>query len=555
MPFYLPLIAEKVFLRAGVHTLTFALSGQVRPPRPWDRLSQFGLLAFWPKALTWLRLSGAADGGPAAPNIPFHSTPAGLDAVCAAHATRREQVAPAKFLESNAFFACSLPQNNRVFLTVEIDTDHDDFRAAVRERWNVDKRELVQPIRVLFFDAKQFGNYVGQEGIIDLVLRPCTPVPRFAGVLAIDLGNTSTTATAVSESDAVYKSSSVKLVPLETDAELGGDPPPLTSVVRLDRINSAAELPEGMRQFPRLPGDERPTAVAFVAGELAAAGSAAGDLPAGVVFGAKQLLNAKPAPTGDGAGFVGEPREPSFSLVVLHARPGGVPQSESVEILSRLPAELIFTHTIRRFRHAAGHWPPDLVLTYPTTYSPRELLHLGRAAARGWLRAMSQPQDFSTVAEPSEDAHLEELGTAVREWLQSPSGPCRLIGLTLDEASAAAFFHIYRRVFEQPGGLVRFRYLYPNGLRLLLVDCGGGTTDVALVHALSRPAAPTVLEIDVLARTGQRGFGGDHITRAVCRLLKAKLMCLTARARGNSRIPATRRGRQVRTLARPDRQT
>ena len=541
MPFRLPLTAERVYLRAGPHTQTFVLPGQVRPARPWDRLAQFGFLAFWPKAVGWLKLSGTADAGAGSTPVPLQDTAAGLDAVCRAHETPRDQIAPPKLLEANAFLVGSLPQTNRVFLRVEIDTDHDEFRRAVRERRNAEKRELVQPVRVLFFDTKQFGNYVGQEGLFDLVLKPCTPVPKFDGAVAIDLGNTGTTAAALSESDPVYKSASVKLVRLDGGGELGGEPKPLPSVVRLDRITSAGEVPEGMRRFPELPGDDRPAAVAFVAGELAAAGGADGDLPPGVVFGAKSLLNAKPPPAADDPTPDPTPREPSVSHVVLHARPGVAPQPENVEILSRVPGELLFTHAVRQFRLAASSWPADLVLTYPTTYGPRELLALTRAAARGWLRAMGQPQDFTTACEPNEDAQLEELGAAVRDWLQNPSGPhCRLVGLTLDEATSAAFFHIYRRVFEQPGGLVRFRYLYPAGLRLLLIDCGGGTTDVALVHALSRPPTPPLLElleVDVLARTGQRGFGGDHITRAVCRIVKAKLQCVAARSRATAAVP------------------
>lgn len=523
----LPLTAEKVYLRAGVYTHTFPLAGQFRPSPPYAGLSQFGLFAFWPKGLNWLRLSGHADGGAGGPSIPLQGAPADLDAVCAAHAARRDQVAPPKLLEAHCFLTCSLPQNNRVFLTVEIDTDDEGFRRAVRERRNSEKAELVQAVQLMYFDSKQFGNLVYQPGVIEFVLKPCAPLPKYNGVLAIDLGNTSTTATAMSEADPVYRSSSVRLVPLDADADLGGDPGPLPSVVRLDQIVSTVDVPEGMRRFPGLPGDDRPTAVAFVVGGLAAVGSA-GDLPSGVVFGAKQLLHAKPAPAGPDA----TEREAAMSMAVAHARPGGAPQVEAVEVLSRLPGELLFTHAVRRFRRAAGSWPADLALTYPTTYGPRELFQLTRAAVRGWLRALGQPQDLGGAHEPNEDAQLEELGALAREWLRDPSGACRLVGLALDEATAAAFFHIYRRVFESPGGLVRFRYLHPDGLRLLLIDCGGGTTDVALVHAFSRPATPALVEIDVLARTGLRGFGGDHITRAVCRLLKAKMLCALARARG-----------------------
>src|SRR5256885_15772306 len=101
----------------------------------------------------------------------------------------------------------------------------------------------------------------------------------------------------------------------------------------------------------------------------------------------------------------------------------------------------------------------------------------------------------------------------------------------VDEASAAAFFFLFRRIFEEPGGLPRFRYLSPAGLNMLLYDCGGGTTDIALVKAGLDPEAADVLRITVLARSGLRGFGGDDITRAACRVLKAKIAQRVAEAR------------------------
>src|SRR5207244_1098653 len=107
-----------------------------------------------------------------------------------------------------------------------------------------------------------------------------------------------------------------------------------------------------------------------------------------------------------------------------------------------------------------------------------------------------------------------------------------LIRLMVDEASAAGFFFLYRRIFEEPGGLPRFHYLYPGGLNMLLYDCGGGTTDIALVRAGFDPDDPDVLRITVLARSGLRGFGGDDITRAVCRLLKSKLALKVAELKG-----------------------
>ena len=72
------------------------------------------------------------------------------------------------------------------------------------------------------------------------------------------------------------------------------------------------------------------------------------------------------------------------------------------------------------------------------------------------------------------------------------------------------------------GGLAGFRYVYEHGLNMLLYDCGGATTDIALVRAKVEGDRQT-LRITVLRRSGVRTFGGGDITRQVCRLLKAKI--------------------------------
>lgn len=541
MSVHLTFSMDKVYLRAGTASQRFSAAGQFRPARPWDRLTQFGVMAFWPKTASWLKLSASASPEPATagPVITFSETVPGLDAVCAAHAVERDKQFPQKFLEVNAFIAASLPQFNRVYLHVELDTDDDGFRKAVKDRRNAEKEEFVQPVQLLFFDAKQFNSFFSQPGKIDLVLKPCAPVPRFPGVLAIDLGNTTSTAISLSEADPVYRTESLRFIDLEPPSPQKAHAEPMLSVVRLDQINTLGTVPDGTRRFPSVPSDDRNGAINYVAGEWVTAGAADGELPPGVVYGAKQLLTVK-----DPTVFVGaQPAESHFTVVLPHARPNSPVQSETVEILDRLPGELLFTHAIRQFRQGACGWPPDLVLTYPTTYSPRELRQLARAAARGWLRALGQAQSFESVVEANEDPQLEQAAIAVRAWLTSSDATarpadCPLIGLTLDEATAASFFHIYRRVFEQAGGLLRFRYLHPEGLRLLLIDCGGGTTDIALVHAISPKNTPSLLEIDVLARTGVRSFGGDHITRETCRVLKAKLGLLLAKVRTPTAVPA-----------------
>ena len=133
MAFALTLTVPGVYQRAGRVRQAFPVAGQLRPGKPWDRLTKFGVLLFWPRSLGWLTVTAAArpDGGP---DAPFADAPAGLDAVCAAHAVPRDQVAPPKFLDANRYLAAALPAANRVVVTIDLDTDHPDFAAACWQR-------------------------------------------------------------------------------------------------------------------------------------------------------------------------------------------------------------------------------------------------------------------------------------------------------------------------------------------------------------------------------------------------------------------------------------
>ncbi|MEO2035514.1 MAG: hypothetical protein ABGZ35_25825, partial [Planctomycetaceae bacterium] len=101
----------------------------------------------------------------------------------------------------------------------------------------------------------------------------------------------------------------------------------------------------------------------------------------------------------------------------------------------------------------------------------------------------------------------------------------------LDEATAASFWFLSRDYFESDERVGGFQYLYENGANILVMDFGGGTTDVALVRCIARTptaaadaddaAVKHVVEMEVLGRTGLRRFGGDEITSAVFRVLKA----------------------------------
>ncbi len=521
MPLMLPM--DEVYLRAGRVEKAFPVAGQLRPARPLDKLAEFGLLIHWPRAMDWLRITARVLPGPGTPAVAFADDLAGLDAVCLRHAVQRNQLAPPAFLEQQAYLAASLQAANAVELVVTVDTDAAGFRAAVEARRDAATGQLVLPVELRYFDGKQFKSYVDQGSRLDLSCKPCLPLPKFVGAMAIDLGNAVSSVAALAEAARVYESGAVALVGLDRGA---ADPKLLASAVRLDEVRTPrGAAVAGTRRLPGLPSDDLPDAIRCAVGRGALTGS--GGMAESVVLGVKQLLSVPEPP--EGVAYAKSP--PFFALNVPHSPPdGGPPQTEQMEVMNHFPGELIFAHAFGCFRAEMKAWPADVVLTYPTTYTRGELRQLVTAAVRGWLRTMQQPQSPGSEATPTGDTDLDVLVGMCRGWLSDPgrhASDCPLVRLTMDEATAAAFFHIHRRVFEQPGALVRFRYLHPRGLHALVVDCGGGTTDVVLVHA-SAPE-PRNLKLDILARTGLRGFGGDNITRAVCRLAKAKLTVLLAR--------------------------
>lgn len=199
---------------------------------------------------------------------------------------------------------------------------------------------------------------------------------------------------------------------------------------------------------------------------------------------------------------------------------------EPLDVDPRLPAELFLCRLFQRFREAQRTNARCFAVTYPTTYSRRELERVREATYRGWLQANDLPPPDNLAQDERAKVHVARM---------------------LDEASAAGFFFLYRHVFERPHGLARFRYLYPNGFNLLLYDCGGGTTDIALLRAEVHrepvrppankpPAKPGTKEVpvaqerpalsvhvSVLGRSGEREFGGDNITEDIFRLIKVKL--------------------------------
>ncbi len=307
------------------------------------------------------------------------------------------------------------------------------------------------------------------HGVIYLALAPARMMARYDGYVALDLGNTNSTLVCLAASGH-SSADDIEVVRVE----LGTDAKPVASAVRILRF-SPSEDPELMDEATWLVGEE-----ALVEGQ-------GGDL----ILGAKRLL---------------ADADPEARLVFTV---DGQRRSVSKEFA----AELFVCKLFRSFHERKFNVPMSIAITHPTTFSSREVDQLRQAFLRGWRRS-----------------NAAELPAKSNDECKNIKKP--IPAMVIDEASAAAMYFLWRDFADQPGGPDVMKYLYPDGLNLLVFDCGGGTTDIALIQA--RVAGPPTarpqnggktawIEIEVLGRTGNRNFGGDDITVAAYRILKARL--------------------------------
>jgi hypothetical protein len=400
---------------------------------------------------------------------------------------------PPAFLRDNELLTGIVPRSARVRLLFCIDTDLDSFRTAC---------EAVRPgggplsilLQTQVFDAS--GNE--EHGQVRLELGPCVLPDAYRGFLAVDLGNTSSTVTAhpghlldhnqawVVDSEGPGGCTDVR--PL---AEQKMRTTSAGSAVRLEAVNTAL-LQQDVRW--------RDKVGCFVW----SIGDRALDKPSsdGVELGAKRLL----------AGRDYNEARDWYVYPRLDYRPEQA--REPVALPRRLPGELLLCRLFQRFREKGSCQLPLLALTYPTGYSRREIAQLRDVACRAIARQNGWDQG---------PARLAEANNLIKDRM-------------LDEASASAFFFLFRDVLRAAPGLSRFRYLHPNGLHMLLYDCGGGTTDIGLVKATVDRAAPNILRVEVAGRSAVRDFGGDEITAAIFRLLKASIAARVQEVRGAQAI-------------------
>jgi hypothetical protein len=457
------------------------------------------MLLYWPRSLDGLfqMTIKLDDSGQQTSGTPFSGDAAKVQDLLAAAFDRNYADEMVHWLQENElrFLAGWVERSDQLLFEFIIDTDHSDFLypddlpSRVGDYVNVDsvgrpgpnntaEHEVVlRGIRPgLTIWSAEDGQEESQQGApkrdgkLDVDIDPGESLQPYgspeAGLVALDLGNTSSTVAYLGPREREPEQIQLAELDPRTKAEA------VKSVVWIASHEAA--------------NDGAPDKTVWEIGDNVITAQMGENDEAWPVYGAKRLL-ADPSP-----------------LPVDMVLPSGRRQ-----IPRKLPGELLIARMLKNFHRAVHARAQPLTITYPSTYSLEEMDRLKKAAAAAWNRSLC-----------AEQTDLQDQQVK------------KLIPRMLDEASAAAFFFLFRDFIRRRCLARELYYQYPRGLNLLLIDCGGGTTDVALIHAFPRREKAEggqrncwKVEIKVLGRTGHRHFGGDDITVATLKVLKAELAC------------------------------
>jgi len=189
-----------------------------------------------------------------------------------------------------------------------------------------------------------------------------------------------------------------------------------------------------------------------------------------------------------------------------------------------VPAEARIAELFQEVHKTQRGFPYAVIATYPTTYMTKEIEQLRRAILRAEVRSRALGSDWKE-----------------HERLIKP--PKLTV---IDEASASAFYFFNEIYYIQTARHPEYEFVYQDGITsLLIIDVGGGTTDVVIVECKAEKDKDgrVTIQIDPLHRTGVRDFGGDDITLGFFKLLKAKLAILSEEETptGDERLEPPRR--------------
>ena len=332
------------------------------------------------------------------------------------------------------------------------------------------------PFFEIAIQVRMYSSSQEERGEIRIRLDSCEELGKYPGFVALDFGNNSSTIACLPAES--FSADEVQLVNADPRISSPGSQPSLDSKLRIIRYEppNQGQDPDGSRGL--FGTSECSTGVDATVNRA---------VEGCLVEGLKPLL--------------ADPNEDPPLELDLETGQRSIKKSDAGELFL---AELFKAFHRERLARAI-----PITLTYPTTYALGEIDRLKVAVTRAYYRAMLMPG----------------LDTA-QLWDEMP----KIIGEQIDEATAAAFYYLYRDFIEGPGKTAGLKYIYPLGLNLLLYDCGGGTTDIALVHAYPRQILVKDTEgrsretwqvkISLLGRTGHRSFGGDNITAAMALAVK-----------------------------------
>jgi hypothetical protein len=362
-----------------------------------------------------------------------------------------------------------------IVINVAVDTESRSFLERLSQlRANTGQHsalKLLIPISVYGFAHNEMDSTE-----LNAVLTPLTALPEFQGCVSLDLGNTSTSACSIRAFESPDQLKSLPDVSYDCDIgekSLRSDSATIQSILRIEKLPDLNRFDTRREALKQL---KEPRHINW---EVGISARAEKNDVRGLVIGPKRLLARH-----DSADYV------IGSSDIVTNRP------LEVSVPCTLPAELYICRLLQMFRAITRSTPNSLAVTYPTTYSPLEIERTKQAIYQAWERLERREGQVRLAAED-------------------------LIALDLDEASAAAFNSVCRIFLSRPGALDTFRYYYPHGFHLLLFDCGGGTTDLALVRV--NAISMQNLQVSVLGRSGVREFGGDDITEAVFKVMKYRL--------------------------------
>ncbi len=328
---------------------------------------------------------------------------------------------------------------------------------------------------------------------LTVVVTDAQPMRKFDGLAAVDFGNTNSVFVCLRagrndvanvESIQCDRYADAKDIKLARDSKDSA----LPSVVRIADYRETA---------PR-ESDKIPLATWTVGTEALSGGSGA------LLLGGKRLL--------------ADPQQQTGHPIVLGDRNEEIPKD--------LPAELLIAKILKEFYCSEMSYPQPIAVTYPATFSDAEIERTREAVVKALRRSTMQPTYWPkpkpkpegqaaarAAATPGGDVKaeerqlVEERARLLDKWV-----PRRFM---LDEATAAAFHFLYRDFIRGPGRMPAFYHIYPNGVNILLYDCGGGTTDISLIHCRvysepqnapprSVPAAPPAVPVSPAAVVQRR---------------------------------------------------